>query len=81
MKSNVAPKVSVIDALMAGLTTVARRPWLIIVPVAIDLFLWLAPRLSINSLVLKFLALWEAMVRTAYPGPDRLDGRHGRRHA
>jgi hypothetical protein len=66
MKSNVAPKVSVIDALMAGLTTVARRPWLIIVPVAIDLFLWLAPRLSINSLVLKFLALWEAMVRTAY---------------
>jgi hypothetical protein len=66
MKSNVAAKVSVIDALMTGLTTVARRPWLIIVPVAIDLFLWLAPRLSINTLVLKFFAVWEALARTAY---------------
>jgi hypothetical protein len=65
MKSNVAAKVSVIDALMTGLTTVARRPWLIIVPVAIDLFLWLAPRLSVNTLVLKFFAVWEALVRTA----------------
>jgi hypothetical protein len=66
MKSNVAPKLSVIDALTAGLTTVARRPWLIVVPVAIDLVLWLAPRLSINSLALKFFAVWEALVRAAY---------------
>jgi hypothetical protein len=66
MKSNVASKVSVIDALMTGLTTVARRPWLIVVPVAIDLFLWLAPRLSINNLALKFFAVWEALARTAY---------------
>jgi hypothetical protein len=66
MKSNVASKLSVVDALTAGLTTVARRPWLIIVPVAIDLVLWLAPRLSVNNLVLKFFAVWEALVRAAY---------------
>jgi hypothetical protein len=39
---------------------------LIIVPVAIDLILWLAPQLSINSLVLKFFAVWEALARGAY---------------
>ena len=66
MKSNVASKLSVIDALAAGLTTVARRPWLIIVPVAIDLVLWLAPRFSINSLALKFFAVWEALARGSY---------------
>jgi hypothetical protein len=66
MKSDAASKMSVIDALMAGLTMAARRPWLIIVPVAIDLVLWLAPRLSINNLALKFFAVWEALVRAAY---------------
>jgi hypothetical protein len=66
MKSNVASRMGVIDALTAGLTMVARRPWLIIVPVAIDLVLWLAPRLSINNLAQKFLAVWEALVRATY---------------
>jgi len=66
MKSNVASKVSVIDALTAGLTAVARRPWLIIVPVAIDLVIWLAPQLSINNLTLKFFAVWEALARATY---------------
>jgi hypothetical protein len=66
MKSNVAPKVSVIDALTAGLTAVARRPWLVIVPVVIDLVIWLAPRLSINNLTLKFFAVWEALARATY---------------
>jgi len=66
MKSNVASKLSVVDALAAGLTTVARRPALIIVPVAIDLVLWLAPRLSVNNLVLKVFAVWEALTRAAY---------------
>jgi hypothetical protein len=66
MKSSVASKMSVIDALMTGLTTVGRRPWLIIVPVAIDLVLWLGPRLSIDKLALKFFAVWEALVRAAY---------------
>jgi hypothetical protein len=66
MKSSAASKLSVIDALTTGLTTVARRPWLIIVPVVIDLVLWLAPRLSINNLAMKFFTVWEALVRAAY---------------
>jgi hypothetical protein len=66
MKSDVASRMSVVDALTAGLSLAARRPWLIVVPVAIDLTLWLAPRLSINGLVLKSFAVWEALVRAAY---------------
>jgi hypothetical protein len=66
VKSQVASKISVFDALTAGLTTAARRPWLILVPLVIDLTLWLAPQLSINGLVLKFFAVWEALLRVAY---------------
>jgi hypothetical protein len=66
MKSDTLHKIGVIDALTAGLTMVARRPWLIVIPVATDLILWLAPRVSINNLVLKFFAVWEALLRAAY---------------
>ncbi len=66
MKSNVTPRVSVIDALTSGLTMVSKRPRLLLVPVAIDLLLWLAPRFSIGNLAQKFLAVWEALVRAAY---------------
>jgi hypothetical protein len=66
MKSDSVHKIGVIDALTAGLTMVARRPWLIVIPVATDLILWLAPRVTINNLVLKFFAVWEALLRAAY---------------
>ncbi len=36
----------VIDALSGGFERVARRPWLLLIPVALDLFLWLGPPLS-----------------------------------
>ena len=41
----------------------ARAPWLIAIPAAIDLALWLSPRLTINNLVQRFLAIWEAFFR------------------
>lgn len=43
-----------------------------LVPLAIDLLLWLAPRLSINILAQRFLLAWEGLVRTAYT-PSQLD--------
>jgi len=42
-----------------------------IIPVIIDLGLWLTPRLSVNILIERFLAIWEALVRMAYT-PEQL---------
>ncbi|MBI3977091.1 MAG: hypothetical protein HY331_02790 [Chloroflexi bacterium] len=36
----------VIDTLTAGFGAINRRPWMILLPVALDLFLWLGPRLT-----------------------------------
>ncbi|MCL4487219.1 MAG: hypothetical protein M1132_09130 [Chloroflexi bacterium] len=36
----------VIDALSGGFERVVRRPWILLIPVALDLFLWLGPQLS-----------------------------------
>jgi hypothetical protein len=45
----------VIDTLSAGFNLVNRRPWLLAVPVLLDLFLWLGPRLSVAPLIADFL--------------------------
>ena len=57
---------------MTGLTMAARRPWLLLVPLALDLLLWLAPRLSIAGLVQRFWRGWETLVRATY-APGQLD--------
>jgi hypothetical protein len=41
----------VIDTLSAGYNTVNRHPWIVGVPVLVDLFFWLGPRLSLAPLV------------------------------
>ena len=41
----------IIDVLTAGFTTIARRVWLIVIPVVLDLFIWLGPKISIARLV------------------------------
>lgn len=47
-----------IDTLTTGFRLVQRRPWLIILPVLLDLWLWLGPHLSIKPLVDGLLAIW-----------------------
>lgn len=48
---NAEPKpLSVIDALASGFELVLRHPWLLIVPVLLDLFLWLGPQISAQPL-------------------------------
>ncbi len=42
-----------IDTLSAGLSVMARHVWLLILPIAIDLFLWLAPPLAIGKSLLQ----------------------------
>lgn len=41
----------VIDTLSAGYATVNRHPWILAVPVLVDLFFWLGPHLSLAPLV------------------------------
>ena len=66
MRTQTPTRPGIIDALTTGLISAARRPWLILVPLIIDLTLWLAPPLSINSLLQRFLRGWEGLVRTVY---------------
>ncbi len=47
-----------IDTITGGFRIVQRRPWLILLPVVVDLWLWLGPHLSIQPLVDSLLALW-----------------------
>lgn len=48
---------SIIDTLSEGFTTVFKRPWLAVVPVVLDLFLWLGPKLSVAPIVDRSIAL------------------------
>ena len=47
---------SIIDTLTAGFNATIKRLWLVIVPVALDLFLWLGPKLSIGPVVDRLVA-------------------------
>jgi hypothetical protein len=41
----------VVETLSSGYATVNRHPWIVAIPVLLDLFLWLGPRLSIAPLI------------------------------
>ena len=45
----------IIDTLTAGFDLVRRRIWLIVLPVLLDVGLWVAPRLSVSELVRRLL--------------------------
>lgn len=45
-----APVLGVIDAVSAGLDAVLRHPWLLLIPLALDLFLWIGPRIQAPAL-------------------------------
>ena len=48
------PALGVIEALSAGLEGVLRHPWLLLIPLALDLFLWVGPRLEAPALYQQF---------------------------
>ncbi len=60
---------NIVDTLTAGFTTVTKKPWLGAVPVVLDLFLWLGPKLSIAPVIQKMIASFrEAMAIMASSG-------------
>ena len=72
MKTDHTTHTGIIDALTTGLSQAARRPWLWLVPLALDLLLWLAPKLSVAELMRRFLQGWEMLVRATY-SPRQLE--------
>lgn len=72
MQKETTLRPSIIDALTSGLSTAARRPWLLLVPFALDLLLWLAPEISVAGLMQRFLRGWETLVRATY-SPSQLE--------
>lgn len=60
MKSQAIPRTGIIDALATGLNEAARRPWLWVVPFLMDLFLWLAPKLSIAAWTERWMSVWKS---------------------
>jgi len=65
MDEQTQTKLGVIDSLSLGFRMVARRPWLLLLPVLLDLVLWFGPRISIQPLVDSFLPLMQ--MPTAMP--------------
>ncbi len=58
----------IIDSLSAGYRFVGSKLWLLIIPVALDLFLWLAPRLSVAPLFDRLAAFYrDASALAALP--------------
>lgn len=51
-----APPLGIIDSLNAGFSAVAQKPVLLLIPLLLDLFLWLGPRLSISPFASKLAA-------------------------
>jgi hypothetical protein len=69
MKTETVARPGIVDALSTGLIRVWQRPWLMLIPVLVDLGIWLAPRLSIQPLVESFVQSWQGMLlQAAAPG-------------
>ncbi len=59
----------IIDTLSAGFRAISQRLWLAIIPVVLDLFLWLGPKLSIQPVVDKMSAMLRMLI-TNTPMPS-----------
>ncbi|MBV9133482.1 MAG: hypothetical protein JO318_12340, partial [Chloroflexi bacterium] len=46
-----APPTGVIETLSAGYSAVNRQPWVLLLPILLNLFLWLGPHVSYSPLV------------------------------
>lgn len=57
----------VIDALSAGFELVLRQPWVLLIPIALDLFLWLGPQIRAKPVFDQMVSLMTAVVLQGAP--------------
>lgn len=48
----------VLATLAAGFDLTAKHLWLILLPIFLDIFLWIGPRLSLGSVIERMIAMW-----------------------
>ena len=60
-------ELSVIDTLTAGFDGVRKRVALVVIPVALDVFLWLGPKISIGPVIDRMLAMMSSAVESVAP--------------
>ena len=58
---------SVIDVLSGGFEIVVRQPWVLLIPIALDFFLWLGPQINAKPVFQQILALLNASMTSAPP--------------
>ncbi len=56
---------ALVETLSTGYNLVLKRIWLIAIPVALDMYLWLGPRLSVRPLTRYLLSLWLPSAQTS----------------
>ena len=66
------PPPGVIRSLRAGFDAVSTHVWLILLPLLLDLFLWLGPRFSVDRLLNPFFGLAFNQARTTFTSSDDL---------
>ena len=49
-------KIGIVQALGLGYESVVRSIWVVLIPIGLDLFFWLGPHLSIQSMVERLVA-------------------------
>ena len=63
----VAVALRVIDTLTAGFSAVTSKLWLATVPIALDIFLWVGPKLSVGPVIDQMVGSFRRAVATAPP--------------
>src|ERR1051325_11178522 len=67
----IPPPPGVIASLQAGFNIVSNRIGLILLPLVVDIFLWLGPRMSIGTWYGKFYADWITLLKqNSFPSTD-----------
>lgn len=64
-KEKSTPIPGVLATVAAGFDTTAKHFWLILIPVLLDSFFWIGPRLSFRLLVERLAAYWQQQVVVA----------------
>ena len=67
MNSEITPKLGVIDIITTGFQTLLRYPWLLLVPILLDVLLWFGPQLSIKLLIPQLIAQMALPANTPQP--------------
>lgn len=73
MEKNIEKPLGIIDALYGGFELVFRHPWILLIPVALDLFLWMGPRITAAPVFQQFIA-WIGTVQPPNSTPEMAQG-------